>query len=64
MGIDDGFLYLAGVLSDAGGIYLYSDSSNVFRGLIARTMVNDRALLHKCVAVNPQYRILAFGCRK
>ncbi|RNA16148.1 RAB6A-GEF complex partner 1-like [Brachionus plicatilis] len=63
LGVDDGFLYLAGVLSDAGAIYLYSDSSNVFRGLIAKTVVNDKALLHKCVAVNPQYRILVFGCR-
>lgn len=31
MGEEDGYVYVVGVLSDYGGFYLYSDSSNVFK---------------------------------
>ena len=41
IGLDDGYIYLAGVLSDAGAIYLLSDSSNV------KKLTNKYHIIHR-----------------
>lgn len=65
LSVDYCFNCMAAVLSDSTAIYVISSESSQpvgFRGLVAK--VNDRNLIFKCVAINPLYKIVAFGCKK
>lgn len=62
LSVDYCFNCMAAVLSDSSAIYIISDSTNAFRGLVAK--VNDRNLIYKCLAINPLYKIVVFGCKK
>lgn len=64
MNADDGTICMAAVLSDGSAIYLATDHTNIFRGLIARSHTQEKLIVHKCVAMNPLFKILAFGCKK
>lgn len=69
LSVDYCFNCMAAVLSDSTAIYVISDNSNVFRGLIAKQNIasnkmHDRNLIYKCVAINPLYKIVVFGCKK
>lgn len=62
--MDDGCTGMAAVLSDSSAVYISNDSSNVYRGLIAKNTLNNKLLAFRSVAINPLHKLLTYGCKK
>ncbi len=62
-----GAICMALVLSDGSAAYLVgenTESDNTFQGLVAQVLGQEKLWKqHTCVAINPLYQLLAYGCR-